>query len=354
VGLEDLMEDGLASHSVLVSRLNDMFIKHLKTTWVPRTFQKLSEERKKLEFENAQLGMPPAHEPDSLPQVRDAVVQAVEGVLDRGVPSLLKTYSASVIQPMKKDIQGVVIQALGDAFPGVVWGSKIGSDRRCPISARVPLEHIDQVWELVPDVRTPLLNLVNSPQYSFDWCLSLRDLLCVENQVTVKPEWPSAEADQMLKNPPLLLTERFPSVVGGIIDEIKSDLKPKADALILAAVTRCVQRFSDEVACVEKWRKTSAEDGVFVEAVTDERLSEFSEELVLSFLRYNGAMLREMRARVRHVVERSSLIESCAEHRRDIISRQRAVERARDGMFELMGVHTPEERGRLGEEWEQV
>jgi acyl dehydratase len=37
------------------------------------------------------------------------------------------------------------------------------------------------------------------------------------------------------------------------------------------------------------------------------------EELVLSFLRYNSAMLWEVRARVRQVVQRASLIESCAE-----------------------------------------
>ena len=148
----------------------------------------------------------------------------------------------------------------------------------------------------------------------------------------------------MLKNPRLLLAERFPSVIDSIIDEMRGDLKPKADALIREAVSGIVQRFSDEVARVEGWRKTLVADGVVLELVTAERMSELCEELVLSFLRYNSAMLREVRARVRQVVQRASLIESCAEQRREIIARQRALEQAEDGMFKLIGVHTPAQK----------
>ncbi len=83
--------------------------------------------------------------------------------------------------------------------------------------------------------------------------------------------------------------------------------------------------------------------------VTAEKMSSVCEELVLSFLRYNTAMLREVRARVRQMVQRASLNESCAEQRREIISRQRALEQAVDGVFELSGVHTPAQK----EEWTQ-
>ena len=73
-------------------------------------------------------------------------------------------------------------------------------------------------------------------------------------------------------------------------------------------------------------------------------MTAFCEELVLSFLRYNSAMLREVRARVRQVVLRASLIESYAEQRREIIARERALEQAEDGVFELIGVHTPAQK----------
>ena len=72
-----------------------MFIKHLESTWVPRTLHKIAAEKKKMEFEHAVLGMPPAHEEETFPQVRDAIEKGVEGVLYRGVPSLLEEYSAS-------------------------------------------------------------------------------------------------------------------------------------------------------------------------------------------------------------------------------------------------------------------
>ena len=123
IGLADLIEEQRASHAALVSRLNDMFIKHLESTWVPRTLQKLAAEKERIPFEHALLGMPPAHEEEALPQFKDAIVKEVERVLDRGVPSLLKEYSASVLHPMKRNLRRVVQQAMKDAFRvnGVVW-----------------------------------------------------------------------------------------------------------------------------------------------------------------------------------------------------------------------------------------
>jgi hypothetical protein len=60
--------------------------------------------------------MPPTHEEEALPQVRDAIVKEVEELLDRGVPSLLKEYSAAVLHPMKRDLQRAVQRATKDAF----------------------------------------------------------------------------------------------------------------------------------------------------------------------------------------------------------------------------------------------
>ena len=211
----------------------------------------------------------------------------------------------------------------------------------------VPLESSDQVFECVPDVRTPLLRALNSDKNYFDTQVEVLRGLFFSGDKQEPPQWSSAEAREMLKNPPLLLAERFPSVIDSIIDEMRGDLKPKADALIREAVSGIVQRFSDEVARVEGWRKTLVADGVVLEVVNAERMSELWEELVLSFLRYNSAMLREVRARVRQVVQRASLIESCAEQRREIIARERALEQAEDGVFELIGVHAPAQK----EEW---
>ena len=116
IGLADLIGEQQASHGALVSRLNDMFIKHLETTWVPNTLRMLADEKKKIGFEHAKLGMPPAHEEEALPPVREAIVKTVEGIFDRGVPLLLKDYSASILLPMKRDIRRVVEQAMMDAF----------------------------------------------------------------------------------------------------------------------------------------------------------------------------------------------------------------------------------------------
>ena len=79
IRLADLIEEQRASHGALVSRLNGMFFKHLESTWVPRTLQKLAAEKERLPFEHALLGVPPAHEEEALPQVRDAIMKEVGG-----------------------------------------------------------------------------------------------------------------------------------------------------------------------------------------------------------------------------------------------------------------------------------
>jgi hypothetical protein len=74
--LGQLLDDGYASHGALVSRLNSMFLDHLKTTWAPKTLRRLSCEQSKLAYANALLGMPPAHEADSWSQVKETIAQA--------------------------------------------------------------------------------------------------------------------------------------------------------------------------------------------------------------------------------------------------------------------------------------
>ena len=83
MGLGDLLEEGLASHAALVSRLNTMFVDELKTTWVPKTLVKIATEQEKVKYENVLLGMPPAHTAETPQEVKDAVLEAIEQVTFR-------------------------------------------------------------------------------------------------------------------------------------------------------------------------------------------------------------------------------------------------------------------------------
>jgi hypothetical protein len=83
--LGQLVDDNLASHGALVSRLNSMFLDYLKNTWAPKTLGMLSSEQSKLAYDNALLGMPPAHEHDTPPHVKEAIAQA--SILPRAVLS---------------------------------------------------------------------------------------------------------------------------------------------------------------------------------------------------------------------------------------------------------------------------
>ena len=181
------------------------------------------------------------------------------------------------------------------------------------------------------------------------WCEYDSDSATFVNQASVTvsykvPEWPSEEADNLVKNPQLRLADRFPELIDAIVEEVSRDLKPAADAKVLEAVTRLAQELSEEVRPVDLWRKELTLDGVVVYAIKSDRLSTLAEKIVLSFLRYHTAMLRDLLTRVRDIVHRSSLVESCATKRLELVSRKQELDRAQEGLFNHVGAHSEAEK----------
>jgi hypothetical protein len=120
--------------------------------------------------------------------------------------------------------------------------------------------------------------------------------------------------------------------------------------LILDAVSRRVRLFSDEIASVEVWRKKFTPKAVEISVIEAGSVSELTNDIVLILLRYKGGMLQELQASVRdRLVGQVSLRETCAEQRLEIISKEETLHRAKEGIFELLGLKTQEER----QEWEE-
>ena len=195
-------------------------------------------------------------------------------------------------------------------------------------------------------MRVPLLGLCEDAlkrEASF-WVEGVQGLFPKDLQD--EPEWPSTAARALIDNPPLQLSKRFPGLIDSLVDQIKSDLKPAADSLILDDVSSCLKRFSDEVA-VGTWQKTFTLTGVEVKVMKADRLAVLADDIVLIFLRYNTAMMRKLtheRSRIHDLIGQLGLMESCAAQRLDIMSKKMVLEQAKEGMFELLGVRTPKER----------
>jgi hypothetical protein len=204
VGADDeparMVEGSLRARAVS-SSLNNMFIKNLETTWVPKTLEKLDMERKKLGCEYVMLGMPSAHKQDELPPVKDAIVKVVEETLDRDVPRLLKDYCTLTLNHMKQKIKDVVRKAVTDAFCSPELEADHVKDEEeeqereeedaeedeDDLIIDVQLENFDQVCERVPDVLTPLMKLMNSPQFASmlqmcEACSLKTNLTCLESR----------------------------------------------------------------------------------------------------------------------------------------------------------------------------
>jgi hypothetical protein len=59
IGLQDLVDQEFATNSALVLRLNRMYVDHLKRSWAPNTLRKIFTEQRKVDIQDALLGMPP-------------------------------------------------------------------------------------------------------------------------------------------------------------------------------------------------------------------------------------------------------------------------------------------------------
>jgi hypothetical protein len=89
---------------------------------------------------------------------------------------------------------------------------------------------------------------------------------------------------------------------------------------------------------------------VEITVVDEDSMSKLTNDIVLIFLRYKGCMLQELQSSVGdHLVGQVSLRETCAEQRLEMISKEEALHRAKEGIFELLGLTTPEER----QEWKK-
>ena len=97
-GYQDLVNKGNATTQHLLSRVNTMFLRYVKDSWMPDTMQKLRDQHDELQKQNAELGLPPAYgtgtrDSPELATLREAAHTAVQGALDVGMPSILAHFS---------------------------------------------------------------------------------------------------------------------------------------------------------------------------------------------------------------------------------------------------------------------
>ena len=216
------------------------------------------------------------------------------------MPTLMQQYVASVLINMPRDIQGVVQKAIQNAFPAA-WlhdeQSDIESERHeklCGIISRlvVPVDSFHQIFEKAPDTYGPLVDLctrslLDQGSDSSFWVEGVRALF--QADLEEQPPWPSSAAQELVDKPSCILAKRFQGLIDSLVEEIEGDLKAKTDSLILDAVSRRVRLFSEEVACVERWRKTlaTATNAVEIRVVEADSVSKLTNDIVLIFLRYN-------------------------------------------------------------------
>ena len=200
-----------------------------------------------------------------------------------------------------------------------------------------------EVFMLAPDFDGPLMRLCD-PYLQDDtsfWVEGVKELL--QSDITESPGCSSPGAvDEFLQNPPLLLVKRFSGeqgVIAKLTDKDEAFKQQEVKTNIRAAVSGFAKKFHSEVAYIEKWPKTLTPNGVAVDVVKTDRVTSLTNNIVLSFLRYNTGMLKDFHRRVDALVGRTTLIENCASNRQDILQKIVQLERARDGIMKLLCEH---------------
>lgn len=78
IGLQDLVDQEFASNSALVLRLNRMYVDHLKHSWAPNTLRKIFTEQRKVNIQDALLGMPPVPDVKAAADLKKTLAEACD------------------------------------------------------------------------------------------------------------------------------------------------------------------------------------------------------------------------------------------------------------------------------------
>ena len=206
----------------------------------------------------------------------------------------------------------------------------------------VPLRNFNQIFELKPDMEGPLMRLCDrylQDDASF-WVEGVQEMFPDDD--TIFPVWSSSskEVQNICETPPLLLVKRFggeQGVVSKLTDTFKQQ---EVKTQIREAVSGFAKHFNSEVASAE-WPKTitGTTDGCVVDVVKTDRVTALTNQIAQSFLRYNTELLEDVFQRVDALVGQATLIENCANDRLEIMKRITQLERAQDGILELLCEH---------------
>ena len=109
-GLEDLLQNRMATSNVLVERISDMYVKYLSHEWVPKTIKLLCKKSIALAQRDRDLGLPRAHMEIS-GEVRVRVVQACSAAIAETKKTLLSKVIAKILVPLKHSLMDAMEKA---------------------------------------------------------------------------------------------------------------------------------------------------------------------------------------------------------------------------------------------------
>jgi GTP-binding protein EngB required for normal cell division len=105
----------------LLSRIEEMFLDNVKRSWIPTTLVKLGEERKNLDQQNADLGLPAAYgdvpveaiacdrNRDELSELRTAAKKTMMDLFEKEIPAVHRQFSAKYVEVLS----GSILAAIG-------------------------------------------------------------------------------------------------------------------------------------------------------------------------------------------------------------------------------------------------
>eukprot|EP01044_Picomonas_judraskeda_P011200 COSAG03_NODE_1504_length_3971_cov_7.241219_1_plen_768_part_00 len=102
--------------AALLSRVEVMFLDHVKRSWIPTTLSKLSDERQSLDKQNADLGLPAAHGDGNeaeLSDLRAGATKAAEELFRKGIPDIERQFSAKYVEPLHREIMAAICAEAG-------------------------------------------------------------------------------------------------------------------------------------------------------------------------------------------------------------------------------------------------
>jgi WD40 repeat protein len=304
--LPDAMRAGRATCGAVVTRVGEMYLQYVRETWAPTTLLRFKTEMAKVEADDAALGVP-AFGPDSdRTTARKLAVSEARRITESIYSTITQECCREVVEPLRQRVFEAIVPRLEKVVVGDV-GARWEAER-------------SNVKQICIDTATAWVNT---------WKEKLRRALAGDDEHgVVGSKRPRAGTGSGFR------LDRFPAFVDAVVGQAV-ELLGTCKAMVLADVDECVAAFYATASPWASYELRLTERPATVDVARDG--AALAGRVAMAFARFAPPGLTALTEALEPAAAGvEDWAEACAEERMELLDRKQKLQRAREGIMELL------------------